>query len=94
MAKKHTAARVNIEITLSVQPSQPQIQMFSIPQDARVVWYTQNNKLRFAYQICGAFWTPRFKELQKFADYYGTKAYKPLSEYMKAEVVELVRVCL
>ena len=85
-------ARITIEI--KVQPTQPQHKVLCIPHDARIIWYTQNDKLHFAYCIGGVCWTPRVKELKKFSTIYGTRAYKPLAEYMRGESVELLRVCL
>lgn len=86
--------RVTIEIEFITQPKNPKYTTITIPWDARVVWYTDHGKLRFAYQIGECFWTPILKELRRFASYYDTKAYKSLSEYMKGETVELEIVCL
>lgn len=73
---------------------QPQEQTMRIPYDAQIVWYTnKQNRLKFAYLIDGVLWTPIGAEMKRFAVMYGTHAYKPLSEYMRGEEVELMQVC-
>lgn len=86
---------MKITIEISAQLAQPQGQRMLIPYHARIVWYiNKQNRLKFAYLIDGVLWTPIVAEMKRFAAMYGTHAYKPLSEYMRGEEVELLQVCL
>lgn len=91
----HTKVEIEILFAVSkVEPIKdtPEIITVQIPFDAKVYWFSYMGRVQFTYAIGEELFTPRAKELARFREIYGTGSKKALSELMKGEIVELIRV--
>jgi hypothetical protein len=83
---------MTVKIEMSFDMEHGSEQMMTIPFNARVRFSRDaKGRLYFAYEIYGTMWRPRVQDIHRFANIYGVKSYKAISEYLKGETLVLIR---
>lgn len=74
--------------------SKPTVQKVEIPFDARIK-FLHEEELGFmiiAFNIKGKLYRPQLSEIRRFQKIYGVRGYKAVAEYIRGEIVEVVRL--
>ena len=85
---------VNITIEVKEMSSKPTAQKVEIPFDARIK-FLHEEELGFmiiAFNIKGKLYRPQLSEIRRFQKIYGVRGYKAVAEYIRGEIVEVVRL--
>ena len=85
---------VNITIEVTELSVKPESQKVEIPFDARIKFLHEEERgfLIIAFNIHGKIYRPTLSEIRRFQTIYGVRGYRAVAEYMKGEIVEMIRL--
>lgn len=74
--------------------SKPTTQKVEIPFDAKIKFLHEEELgfLVIAFNIRGKLYRPQLSEIRRFQKIYGVRGYKAVVEYMRGEIVEVIRL--
>lgn len=83
-----------VNITIEVKEMSSTTQKIEIPFDAKIKFLHEEELdfLVIAFNIKGKLYRPQLSEIRKFQKIYGVRGYKAVAEYMRGEIVEVVRL--
>lgn len=85
---------VNINIEVKEISVKPVAQKIEIPFDAKIK-FLHEEELGFmiiVFAIKGKLYRPQLSEIRRFQKIYGVRGYKAVAEYMRGEIIEVVRL--
>lgn len=83
-----------VNITIEVKEMSSTTQKVEIPFDAKIKFLHEEELgfLVIAFNIKGKLYRPQLSEIRRFQKIYGVRGYKAVAEYMRGEIVEVVRL--
>lgn len=85
---------VNVTIEVTEISVKPESQKVEIPYDAKIKFLHEEELgfLTIVFNIKGKLYRPTLSEIRRFQTIYGVRGYRAVAEYMKGEIVDLIRL--